>query len=76
MDDSQWYRLNGQVHALKAGMLALIASHPNKALIARHLQISRTAAEARALPEPVPEEFLSGMQGMLDDLTRMASTGD
>jgi hypothetical protein len=52
----------GQVHALMAFAQAVISTHPNLALLARHLDHIGTINLAHAETSPVHEEYVLGVE--------------
>lgn len=62
--------LGGQAHALVGFALAVIYAHPAPAELARYLDLVGPATLARAEGEPVPDEYVAGVQDVQDRLRR------
>lgn len=64
--------LAGQVQALMTVAAAVIATHSDPALLVQHLASARLAAEARALPMGLSDEFQESLGETLEKLQAVA----
>jgi hypothetical protein len=53
--------VSGQVHSLIGFALAVIRTHPDPSLLAKHLAMADLAATGRASAQLVSDDFLGGM---------------
>ena len=66
--------LGGEVHALVGFAHAVIASHPNLAVLARHLDQIGTVNLATAETAAVREEYVLGVEDIRDRLKSSATS--
>tara|TARA_R110001599_G_scaffold171353_1_gene362410 strand:- start:433828 stop:434196 length:369 start_codon:yes stop_codon:yes gene_type:complete len=71
--DDRFEFVAGQVHGLIAGFLALIETHPTPDLLLQQLHKVHRAAEGRAIPTTISDDFLMGIDDVMLRLQDMAT---